>query len=140
MRKVQIKIPGFRCLRCGHEWRPSQYDKQGNPVRPGTCPKCRSPYWDKPRGQKRGPKKGTKYEPRGGKMKGVGLFSPPYTYAEALRGQKSRKSVKYPKRSAKTIKCYFCDKKILRRNARTFWVMLEGWRLICRKCWRKTYA
>ena len=32
------------CKRCGHEWRPRQDEP------PVQCPKCRSPYWDIPRG------------------------------------------------------------------------------------------
>ena len=31
------------CLRCGHTW----YRRK--PERPVMCPKCKSPYWDKPR-------------------------------------------------------------------------------------------
>ena len=34
------------CLRCGHIWWPR------TPERPVTCPKCNSPYWDKPREDK----------------------------------------------------------------------------------------
>lgn len=33
----------YRCLRCGHEWIP----RGSKP--PGTCPGCKSPYWNKPR-------------------------------------------------------------------------------------------
>ena len=32
----------FKCLRCGHEW-PSKQE------RPLICPRCKSPYWDRPR-------------------------------------------------------------------------------------------
>jgi len=42
MQKVQIW--GFRCSRCGHEWVPREPEQQ-----PQTCPKCKSPYWHKPR-------------------------------------------------------------------------------------------
>lgn len=31
------------CERCGHEW----YSR--SKVKPRVCPKCKSPYWDKPR-------------------------------------------------------------------------------------------
>ena len=34
---------GYRCERCGHEWLPR------NDQAPKVCPKCKSPYWDKPR-------------------------------------------------------------------------------------------
>jgi len=42
--KVPITVMGFRCERCGHEWIPrdSEYE-------PATCPKCKSPYWNRPR-------------------------------------------------------------------------------------------
>lgn len=38
-----MNIPTLRCLRCGHEWYPRSSEL------PGTCPKCKSPYWDKER-------------------------------------------------------------------------------------------
>ena len=41
-----IKLPRLKCLRCGHTWVP----RREKP--PKTCPKCHSPYWNKPR-QKR---------------------------------------------------------------------------------------
>jgi hypothetical protein len=30
--------------RCGHEWRPRDLGRD-----PEVCPKCKSPYWNKPR-------------------------------------------------------------------------------------------
>ena len=36
----------FRCLRCKHEWIPTG-DRP-----PKVCPKCKSPYWNKPRVRK----------------------------------------------------------------------------------------
>ena len=38
-------VTAYRCERCGHEWIPR---KEGNPL-PTVCPKCKSPYWNKPR-------------------------------------------------------------------------------------------
>lgn len=38
-----MKLPHLTCLRCGHTWIPR------NEKRPSKCPKCTSPYWDKPR-------------------------------------------------------------------------------------------
>ena len=35
------------CLRCGHEW----VKRIPHPIR---CPKCRSPYWDRPRRNPKG--------------------------------------------------------------------------------------
>jgi len=38
-----IKISGYGCERCGHEWIPR------NKEEPLVCPKCKSPYWNKPK-------------------------------------------------------------------------------------------
>lgn len=37
-----ITIQKMNCLRCGHSWAPRQTDVR-------ICPKCKSPYWDRPR-------------------------------------------------------------------------------------------
>jgi len=34
----------FKCLRCGHRWTPRKPNNA-----PKVCPKCKSPYWDRPR-------------------------------------------------------------------------------------------
>lgn len=49
MKKEKI-IDRCTCERCGHEWDARQ---AGTPV---SCPKCRSPYWDRMRvrGRKEG--------------------------------------------------------------------------------------
>jgi predicted Zn-ribbon and HTH transcriptional regulator len=44
MARVPITVMGFRCERCGHEWIP-----RGANNGPETCPKCKSPFWDRPR-------------------------------------------------------------------------------------------
>ncbi len=44
MAKVMLTVEGYRCERCAHEWIPR--DKEQEPV---ICPKCKSPYWNKPR-------------------------------------------------------------------------------------------
>ena len=38
---------GWSCLRCGHAWLPRQTDK------PIVCPKCKSPWWDIPKKEKK---------------------------------------------------------------------------------------
>jgi len=43
MAKVQMVVWGFRCERCEHEWLPRS-DQE-----PRVCPKCKSPYWNRPR-------------------------------------------------------------------------------------------
>src|SRR5205823_2774399 len=43
MARVPITVMGFRCDRCGHEWIPR---KPGD--EPRVCPKCHSPWWNKP--------------------------------------------------------------------------------------------
>lgn len=41
---VGIEIKGNKCGRCGYEWVPRDFEEI-----PETCPKCRSPYWNKKR-------------------------------------------------------------------------------------------
>lgn len=38
----EIQLPKFKCLRCGYEWIPRT-------PKPQRCPKCNSPYWNKPK-------------------------------------------------------------------------------------------
>ena len=38
-----IPIKHYICQRCEHKWIPYLED------RPRVCPKCKSPYWDRPR-------------------------------------------------------------------------------------------
>jgi hypothetical protein len=44
MGRVPITVMGYCCERCGHQWIPRDF---GNP--PQTCPKCKSPYWNRAR-------------------------------------------------------------------------------------------
>jgi predicted Zn-ribbon and HTH transcriptional regulator len=44
MSVVEIRVKGFRCERCGHEWVPRDLE-----IEPRVCPKCKSPYWNIPR-------------------------------------------------------------------------------------------
>ena len=44
MAKVPITMMGYRCERCGHEWIPNLAGRE-----PSVCPKCKSPYWNRPR-------------------------------------------------------------------------------------------
>jgi len=39
----EIEVDGFRCERCSHECIKRKQDE------PMVCPKCKSPYWDKPK-------------------------------------------------------------------------------------------
>jgi DNA-directed RNA polymerase subunit RPC12/RpoP len=41
---AKIQLSGYRCERCDHEWVPRDKDEE-----PRVCPKCKSPYWNKPR-------------------------------------------------------------------------------------------
>ena len=45
MVRVPITVMGYRCERCSHEWIP----RGGSEEDPRVCPKCRSPWWDRPR-------------------------------------------------------------------------------------------
>ena len=41
----RIQMEGWKCERCEHMWVPrSTTDNE-----PTICPKCKSPYWNKPR-------------------------------------------------------------------------------------------
>ena len=48
MAEIVLKIKGYRCERCSHQWLPRREEK------PVICPKCKSPYWDRARREKRG--------------------------------------------------------------------------------------
>ena len=39
---MKVETKPLYCKRCGHTWYPRQAEVL-------TCPKCRSPYWDKDR-------------------------------------------------------------------------------------------
>ena len=43
----RIKLDGFSCYRCEHKWVPRNEKEY-----PKVCPKCKSPYWDRPRKNK----------------------------------------------------------------------------------------
>jgi hypothetical protein len=44
MARVPITVMGFRCDRCTHEWIP----RGGVDDEPMVCPKCHSPWWNRP--------------------------------------------------------------------------------------------
>jgi len=44
MPRVPITVMGYRCERCSHEWIPRDVRRE-----PSVCPKCKSPYWNRPR-------------------------------------------------------------------------------------------
>jgi rubrerythrin len=44
--KVIRKQVVWKCERCGHEWLPKTPGYQA-----AACPKCKSPYWNRPRKQ-----------------------------------------------------------------------------------------
>ena len=41
---AKVLILGNVCFRCGHKWLPYNIEEQQK-----VCPKCKSPYWDKPK-------------------------------------------------------------------------------------------
>lgn len=53
MAKVQLTVWGYRCERCAHEWVPRDWKQE-----PRVCPKCKNPYWNRPRKNAKGAGKG----------------------------------------------------------------------------------
>jgi len=55
MALVKVTMWAFRCLRCEHVWLPrvQQVPDGRKPPEveeePRVCPKCKSPYWSRPR-------------------------------------------------------------------------------------------
>ncbi len=41
-------IWAFKCERCPHDWIPRKEWNEGDRL-PTVCPKCKSPYWNRPR-------------------------------------------------------------------------------------------
>lgn len=75
MGRVPITVMGYRCERCGHEWVPRDEGQE-----PRVCPKCKSPYWNKPRK----PATAMLYEEFRDKVKAVlvGASGKPLTWTE----------------------------------------------------------
>ena len=48
----EVKLDGYICERCGHIW-VSRLIKSGDKKAPVVCPKCKSPYWNIPRKNKK---------------------------------------------------------------------------------------
>jgi DNA-directed RNA polymerase subunit RPC12/RpoP len=48
----KVTLEGYKCERCGHVWVPRKYEtaKKKDPI---ICPKCKSPYWNRPRESKK---------------------------------------------------------------------------------------
>jgi predicted Zn-ribbon and HTH transcriptional regulator len=44
LRMAKIQLSGYQCERCEHKWVPREEGEE-----PRVCPKCKSPYWNKPR-------------------------------------------------------------------------------------------
>ncbi len=51
---ARVQVWGYQCERCQHIWVPRV--SSGDEL-PAVCPKCKSPYWNKPRQTKKGGKK-----------------------------------------------------------------------------------
>jgi len=45
---AKVQVWAWKCERCKHVWMPRE---EG--VAPKVCPKCKSPYWDRPRKPKK---------------------------------------------------------------------------------------
>lgn len=44
-----ITIEGYKCERCNHSWAPRANSKKNPNKIPIVCPKCKSPYWNRPK-------------------------------------------------------------------------------------------
>lgn len=44
---ARVQLTGFICERCGHTWLPRDKEQE-----PKVCPKCKSPYWNRPKRSK----------------------------------------------------------------------------------------
>ena len=42
---AKVEVMALKCDRCGHKWFPRQTEVR-------ICPKCRSAWWDRPKGQR----------------------------------------------------------------------------------------
>ena len=53
MSSIDIKVKGFKCERCEHIWIPrvSLEELTSGEIKdiPIICPKCKSPYWNRPK-------------------------------------------------------------------------------------------
>jgi predicted Zn-ribbon and HTH transcriptional regulator len=45
---AKVQVDAWKCERCGHVWMPREVD-----MAPRVCPRCKSPYWDRPRKPKK---------------------------------------------------------------------------------------
>jgi rubredoxin len=59
MASITLRVPGYRCERCGHEWQARGPRKENLPrgtdpedVKPKLCPKCKSAHWETPKRSK----------------------------------------------------------------------------------------
>ena len=53
MAEITIKVPGYRCERCKHEWvartpRNAKVKKGAELPKPKLCPHCKSAWWETP--------------------------------------------------------------------------------------------
>jgi len=51
MAKIKVSLYKYVCERCEHEWIPRDVDNE-----PRVCPKCKSPYWNRPRKEEKAKK------------------------------------------------------------------------------------
>ncbi len=54
----KITVWGYRCQRCDHTWVPR--DTSDTALEPAVCPKCKSPYWNRPRKTAKTGRKGSR--------------------------------------------------------------------------------
>jgi len=64
----KVSVLGNKCYRCNHFWIPRNIDQ-----RPAVCPKCKSPYWDKPKKDKNGMRISSMFQEYSGHNRELGL-------------------------------------------------------------------
>ena len=73
---VTLKQKGYKCNRCEHEWVPREAHALGRD--PKVCPKCKSPYWDRPRqGEPKGSQDGARESGKEGQADPTGGSAAP---------------------------------------------------------------
>ena len=106
---MSMEVPRFKCLRCNHEWMPRSEQK------PTVCPKCNSPYWDKPKTIQGIVKEELKHIPRGEPGSPQNMFREYYSVARQANNKQEALKIALAAHGATNTedptydKNYWCD-------------------------------